>query len=170
VTPAWNSESALAVSIRLICYYLRGGAVLVARGLTRSTAFAAGAVAPAMSGVCYVRRQPKGVAFTPIANVRRKVRSQTKEHVFPPIPQQRSSASRVVPRAVYWSHLTAATSSLLFFAFHLCRASDSLSLAWHANLEPDIAKYKGLFGPAKRSFKRAVRRRQRNDRNYCHPQ
>jgi hypothetical protein len=95
--------------IRLICYYLRWGAGLVARGLTRSTAFAATAVAPVMSGVCCGRRQPNGVAFAPIANVRRKVRSQTKEHVFPPIPQQRS-------------------------------------LAWDANPEPDIAKYKVYWG------------------------
>ena len=81
----------------------------MARSLTRSTAFAATAVAPVMSGVCCGRRQPNGVAFAPIANVRRKVRSQTKEHVFPPISQQRS-------------------------------------LAWGANLEPDIAKYKVYWG------------------------
>jgi hypothetical protein len=86
-------------------------------------------------GASYVRcllRQPNGVAFAPIANVRRKVRSQTKEHVFPPIPQQRS-------------------------------------LAWDANPEPDIAKYKVYWG-----LQSGVPSEPfdvgNNDRNYCHPQ
>ena len=97
MTPAWNSESALAMPIRLICYYLRWGAGLVARGPTRFTAFAATAMAPVISGVCCGRRQPNGVAFAPIANVRRKVRSHTKEDAFPPIPQQRSLACDADP-------------------------------------------------------------------------
>jgi LytTr DNA-binding domain-containing protein len=53
-----------------------------------------------------------------------------KEDLLPPIPQQRSPGSRVIARAAYWTHLTAAVVAMLLVALHLGRASYSVNLAW----------------------------------------
>ena len=69
-----------------------------------------------------------------------------KEYLAPPTPQQSSPASRVIPRAAYWAHLTATVATMLLVALHLGRANQSVNLAWDANPEPDIAKYKVYWG------------------------
>ena len=68
-----------------------------------------------------------------------------KEHL-PPTPQQSSPASRVIPRAPYWGHVTAAVAAMLLVALHLGHAKHNVSLAWDENPEPDIAKYKVNWG------------------------
>ena len=75
-----------------------------------------------------------------------RVVSQMKEDLAPPTPQQSSPASRVIPRAAYWAHLTATVATMLLVALHLGRANQSVNLAWDANPEPDIAKYKVYWG------------------------
>jgi hypothetical protein len=65
-----------------------------------------------------------------------------KEDLFPPVPQPGRFVSLAVTRAANCFHLTTAIAALLLFALQLCRASGSLSLAWDADLEPNIAKYK----------------------------
>jgi hypothetical protein len=69
-----------------------------------------------------------------------------KEDLFPTNPQQRSPASRAILRPVYWSSLTAAIVAMLLVALHLARASYSVNLAWDANSEPDLARYKVYWG------------------------
>ena len=66
--------------------------------------------------------------------------------LFPPTPQQRTAVPLVVPRAAYYFHLTATVVAMLLVALHLGRASHSVKLAWDANSEPDLAKYRVYWG------------------------
>ena len=52
----------------------------------------------------------------------------------------------MIPRVAYWAHLTAGVAAMLLVAFDLGRAKDNVDLAWDANPEPDIAKYKVYWG------------------------
>jgi Divergent InlB B-repeat domain/Fibronectin type III domain len=85
------------------------------------------------------------MAFELIGNTARKRSAQMKD-LLPPISRHRIPAALVIPRAAYWFHLAAAVAAMLFIALHLGRASYSVNLAWDANPEPDIARYKVYWG------------------------
>ena len=66
--------------------------------------------------------------------------------LLPPIPQQPIAVALVIPRAAYYFHLTATVAAMLLVALHLGRASYEVKLAWNANPEPDVARYKVYWG------------------------
>jgi Divergent InlB B-repeat domain/Fibronectin type III domain len=66
--------------------------------------------------------------------------------LFPPTPQQPTAVALPIPRAAYYFHLTATVVAMLLVALHLGYASHSVNLAWNANSEPDLAKYRVYWG------------------------
>jgi hypothetical protein len=68
------------------------------------------------------------------------------KHLIPSIPRRQTSAALVIPPAAYWPRLAATVAAMLFIALHLGRANHSVNLAWDANPEPDIARYKVYWG------------------------
>ena len=91
-----------------------------------------------------------------------------KEDLFPPLPSNRSPASRVILRAAYWAHLTATVVTMLLVALHLGRANQSVNLAWDANPEPDIAKYKVYWGLESGTPTESLDVGKRNGCHCCH--